>query len=91
MENPGKTFYLKLAADVIRDVNSQLDSNGLNYARKSMIRVGLSLKTNGRWEEGQLSNELQVIIAKHRGHFNGDPVHPWDVETESDTDDEGDN
>ena len=25
------------------------------------------------------------------GHFNGDPVHPWDVETESDTDDEGDN
>lgn len=88
LENPGKHFYLKLAAEVIRDVNSQVDSKGINFARKAMVRTGLSLNYNGKWEECQLSDELQKIVAKHRNHFEGEPVHPWDIETESDTEED---
>lgn len=89
MENPGKSFYLRLAAQVIRDVNNQTESNGLNYTRKAIIRTVLSLNLTGKWEQSQLNQDLQVIIAKHRNHFNGEPLYPWDVETESDSDHDG--
>lgn len=67
-------------------MNRQLDKNGMKYAVKAVVRTGISLNYNGRWEECQLSYEIQKIIAKYRNYFNGYPVHPWDVETESDTD-----
>ena len=38
---------------------------------------------NGKWEEDQLSSELQAIVAKYRNHFNGEPVHECDIQTES--------
>ncbi len=77
---PGKRFLLKLAADSIRDVNSQKDNHGISYARKAMVRMGMSLNYNPdtgestKWEEAQLFSNLQEIIAKHRAHFNGEPV-----------------
>lgn len=73
LKNPGKRFFLKLAAQAVRDVNMQKDENGLTYARKAMIRTGLALNVNGIWEESQLFPKLQEIIKKHRSHFEGQP------------------
>lgn len=72
--NPGKHFFLKLAADAVREVNEQRDKDGVQYARKAMKMTGMSLNLNGLWEESQLTQDLQCIIAKHRNHFDGPPV-----------------
>lgn len=69
--NPGKRFFLKLAAEAVMEVNKQRDAEGITYARKSMILTGMALNTNGLWEEKQLTPELQRIIQKHRDHFDG--------------------
>lgn len=74
--NPGKPFFLKIAAQAVRDVNMQRDENGLTYARKAMIRCGLAKQPNGLWEIKQLFPHLQNIIAKHRVYFDG--VNPDD-------------
>lgn len=50
-----------------------------------MVRTGLPLNCNGIREECQFSDEIQQIDAKHRIHFDGEAVHSWEVETESDT------
>lgn len=86
--NPGKTFYLKLCAQVVREFNELKDKKGVRYARKAMIRTGMSLDLDKTWRESQLSGELQEIIARHRSHFNGSPVHVTgaDIETETDSD-----
>ena len=39
-----------------------------------MIRTGMALNVNGEWEELHLFAELQEIIAKHRVHFEGQPI-----------------
>lgn len=36
-----------------------------------MIITGMSLNESDAWEESQLTNDLQVIIAKYRNHFKG--------------------
>lgn len=69
--NPGKSFFLKLAAKAVREVNRQRDENGLSYARKAMIMTGMALNTNGQWEIGQLTPDLQRIVRKHQGVFYG--------------------
>ena len=71
LPNPGKLFFLKLAARVIRDVNKMRDKNGLTYAQKSMIRCGLSRDLNGKWRICPLFPHLQVIIEKQRTVFDG--------------------
>ncbi|KAI2506922.1 hypothetical protein MHU86_7514 [Fragilaria crotonensis] len=76
LQNPGKRFFLQLAADSVRDVNMQRDVNGLTYARKAMIRCGLALDVTGLWHIQQLSPQLQAIIATHRNHFDGEAVPP---------------
>lgn len=59
LRNPGKRYFLELVAASIRDVNCQVDrKHGISFARKAMIRCGLSLGVNGRWEVSQLSREL---------------------------------
>jgi hypothetical protein len=45
----------------------------MTYARKSMIRCGLSLDLDGVWKTEQLFPELQQIIVEHRNHFDGEP------------------
>ncbi|CAM6124006.1 unnamed protein product [Calypogeia fissa] len=74
IRNPGKHFFLKIAADSMRTVNSFRDKNGISYARKAMIRCGLALNLNGRWDIDQLSPELQNVIRKYPEHFRGEPV-----------------
>ncbi|ETO99823.1 hypothetical protein F441_22753 [Phytophthora nicotianae CJ01A1] len=74
LQNPGKKFFLQLAADSVKAVNLQKDKNGMSYACKAMIRCGLSLGIDGTWTVEQLYPHLQEIIAKHRAHFEGDPV-----------------
>jgi hypothetical protein len=55
-------------------VNEEHDAYGMTYARKSMIRCGLSLDLDGVWKTEQLFPELQQIIVEHRNHFDGEPV-----------------
>lgn len=86
LSNPGKSFFLKLAVDVVIEVNYMKDSNGIGYARKAMIMTSMSLGIDGTWCESQLTYHLPQIVAKHRIHFNGFLVNPEDVETESDSD-----
>lgn len=86
LPNPGKPFFLKLAASCVRDVNEQRDRNGLSYARKAMIRTGMSLNVNGLWQESQLADDLQHIIARNRPYFDGTLTLPApDIETESES------
>jgi hypothetical protein len=54
-------------------VNEEHDAYGMTYARKSMIRCGLSLDLDGVWKTEQLFPELQQIIVEHRNHFDGEP------------------
>eukprot|EP00644_Phytophthora_capsici_P010721 jgi/Phyca11/104505/e_gw1.9.853.1 len=63
LANPGKNFFLELAAECIRLVNLEKDKNGDNWAKKSMIQCGLDVPRDGVWNLEQLSKELQDVIA----------------------------
>lgn len=54
IENPGKSYYLKLASTVVADFNKD----------------GANTDTDGVWRESQLKNELQTIINAYRYDFN---------------------
>lgn len=84
--NPGKNFFLKLAADSIRDVNSHLNKAFQPYARRAMIIKGLYFGVYGAWSETHLIVYLQTIVSQYRNFFYGEPVSSADVETESDED-----
>ena len=72
LKNPGKRYFLELAQRAVAEVNSQRDENGMSYARKAMIKCGLSKEPlSGEWKETQLFEHLQVIIHKHREYFEG--------------------
>ena len=51
MKNPGKRFFLKLAAKAVQKVYEMRDVDGISYARKAMIRYGLSPDVSGSWHE----------------------------------------
>lgn len=46
--NPRKTFYLKLAGSVIREVERVKDKDSMSYVRKEMISSGMALNLNGQ-------------------------------------------
>lgn len=69
-------------------MNGVTDQNGHRYARKAILRTGLPLSVTGMWEGKQVSEELQVIIAKRRAHLLGAPVLAWKVKTDSEISDE---
>jgi hypothetical protein len=71
LQNPEKQFFLRMTAEAIRRVNEQRDQIGLTYARKAMIRCGLSLDIIGEWHEKQLNRDLQIVIENHHQHFEG--------------------
>lgn len=71
---PGKQLFMKLAAAAVQDANAQRDIEGLRYARRAMKMTVISLNVNGNWEERQLSQQLRVIVVKHRSHFDGQIV-----------------
>ena len=77
LKNPGKSYFLQLAADCVRAVNAMRDYAGLTYARKAIIRCGLSLDVTGFWHVKQLTPELQAIIAKHKIHYEGVGSSTW--------------
>lgn len=64
--NPQKHYFLKLAAESLAAARERTDASGLNFARKSMIRCGLSLNEDGVWKESQLKPALQKLINAHR-------------------------
>lgn len=74
LTNPGKTFYLKLTASVIREVENQRDKDGVSYVRKAIIGSGMALNLNGQWEVRQLFPHLQTIVQKYADNFQGTPV-----------------
>jgi hypothetical protein len=45
--NPDKRFFLQLAVDAVEDVNREVDCDNIAYARKTMIRSGMSLAIDG--------------------------------------------
>jgi len=61
IKNPGKCFFLKLAATAVQEVNNCRDSQGLTFARKAMIRCGLSLDITGQWYIGQLIPIFKIL------------------------------
>lgn len=74
MFNAGPRFFLKLAAAAIKAVNEARDEEGISLTRKAMIRTGMSLNANGKWELEQLHPELKAIAIKHRLQFDGEVV-----------------
>ncbi len=74
LPNPGKKYFLNLAAESLRAVNAQRDEKFINFARKAMIRCGLSKDIDGHWRVSQLSKELQMIAQKYPEHFAGTTV-----------------
>ena len=74
LKNPGKPFFLELGAKAVKYVNNRRDNNGLSYATKAMIRTVMVLNLDGLWDERKLFTDLQGIIAKHRNHFDGQPI-----------------
>ncbi|KAL3691653.1 hypothetical protein R1sor_005304 [Riccia sorocarpa] len=82
LKNPGKTFFLKMAAAAVDEVNRQRTKEiglpgdadylpPMTYARKAVILCGLSLNTNGQRDKKQLSTGLQTIISRYRSNFMG--------------------
>lgn len=64
LKNPGKRFFLELAAKAVEEVNKQRD-----------IKCGLSKDAvSGLWKETQLFQHLQVFINKHREFFDGTSI-----------------
>ena len=80
LNNPGKRYFLQLAADSIEAVNQEMDCDNMSYARKAMIRCGMALDVDGTWRINQLFPNLQEIIAKHLQYFQGQEV-PLHVST----------
>lgn len=69
--NPGKTIFLKIGSDAVRDVGKLRDSDGVFNTRKEMIRCCMVLKFNGRWKVNQLFPHLQEIVRKYIDNSNG--------------------
>jgi hypothetical protein len=74
LTNPGKRFFLQLAADSVEDVNKEVDCNHMSYARKAMICCGMALDVDGSWSINQLLPHFQDIVAKHVQYFQGQDV-----------------
>lgn len=74
LTNPGKQFFLQLAPESVQDVNREVDCDGMTYARKAMIRCGMSLDTNGSWSVDQIFPHLKNIVNEFLQYFGGDEV-----------------
>lgn len=71
LKQPGKRFFLSLAARCCRQVSEMRDEDNVSRVRKSMIRCGLGKNLNGVWVVRQLFPHLQELVAKRREHFDG--------------------
>ncbi len=69
-----KSFLHNLEFDK-NDPQRTIDQNR-SSANLAVSKINSNLFTgeSTKWEEAQLFSNLQEIIAKHRAHFNGEPV-----------------
>ena len=81
LKNPGKTYFLQLAADCVKQVNKMRDEHGQRYTRKAMVICGLSKDYDGVWRTSQLQPKLQELIKKYPEEFDR-PDPPADDEQE---------
>ena len=53
-----------------------VDKDGKPLVRKAMIRCGLYINSNGKWEKTQLYQHLVDIMDRHTAEFEGhDPTY----------------
>lgn len=64
--NPGKKFFLSLAAQVAKKFNEKVN----NDSYKAMKICGLNTDDDGKWKKTQLRKELQEIIQNYQSDFN---------------------
>lgn len=67
--NLKKRFILKPAAESIFDFNKKRDMDGLQYARKLLVKCIFSKNMNNVGKVHQIFPNLQEIVAKKRNHF----------------------
>ena len=58
----------------VQDVKNHRDADDITYAGKAMIRCGMSLNFNGRWEVEQLTPAFRRIVYEQKAHFDGELV-----------------
>jgi hypothetical protein len=56
-----------MATEAVRRVNEQRDQTGLTYARKAMIRCGLSLDITGEWHK---NNSIAIFKSSLKNIVN---------------------
>jgi hypothetical protein len=71
LKNPCKHYFLELASECVRELNTKRDKNDLSFARKAMIRCGMSLGVDEKWSVEQLYPHLQEIIREFPMEFAG--------------------
>ncbi|KAL0224125.1 hypothetical protein P9112_003515 [Eukaryota sp. TZLM1-RC] len=59
-------------AEVVAEINSKRNENGMSYAKVAMMRCGLGLDDVGKWSVKYLSPQLQAIISKYNANFKGE-------------------
>eukprot|EP00644_Phytophthora_capsici_P015214 jgi/Phyca11/40919/gw1.98.86.1 len=69
LANPGKKFFLETAAECIRLVNAEIDKDGVNWAKKTMLLCGLDVGKDGKWCVEQLSKPLREIVERFPADF----------------------
>lgn len=68
-ENLEKLFYLKLTDELICVDISPVDSTNIDFTKKAIVFTALFSNCYGKWEDCQLSDELEVYVAKNRNQF----------------------
>lgn len=71
LSRPGRWFFLKLAPDSVKVVNSQTDQNGLPYTETPMAQCGLSKYMDGVWNVSGVKKDLHAVRNKYVDHSNG--------------------
>lgn len=68
--NTGKTFFLRLTARCVREMNQKTDGNGIYYGWKSTIITGMEFNTNGQWKVNQITPGWPRIVSNHHVVFD---------------------
>ncbi|DAZ97921.1 TPA: hypothetical protein N0F65_007262 [Lagenidium giganteum] len=55
----------------VQELNTKRDKHGFKFARKAMIRCGMSLNADGKWKVSWLYPQLQQIIKEVPDAFAG--------------------
>eukprot|EP00171_Calliarthron_tuberculosum_P023739 IDg23739t1 len=87
VNHPPRSWYMRLAVHCVNVVNAKRDEDlNISYARKAMIRCGLSKDVDGVWRKEQLFKNLRAIVDKHAANFHG--VDPDNSSPGEETEDE---